>query len=90
MEKYGMEGTTEFRIMDLVSEVGEVTKDATKSAEYGTEKENLTVKEDEIGDVIFSLFAVCNALDIDAENALETALDKYADRISEKGDPGST
>lgn len=89
MDKHDMEGTVEFRIMDLVSEVGEVVKDATKSAEYGLEKENLEVKEDEIGDVLFSLLAVCNDLDIDAEEALETALNKYEDRINEKGDPGS-
>ncbi|MFB6100875.1 MAG: MazG nucleotide pyrophosphohydrolase domain-containing protein [Candidatus Nanohalobium sp.] len=89
MEKHGMEGTPEFRIMDLVSEVGEVVGDATKSADYGLEKDKLDVKQDEIGDVLFSLFAVCNSLDIDAEEALETALDKYERRIEEKGDAGS-
>jgi NTP pyrophosphatase (non-canonical NTP hydrolase) len=89
MDKHDMEGTVEFRIMDLVSEVGEVVKDATKSADYGMNKEDLDVKEDEIGDVLFSLLAVCNDLDIDADSALQTALDKYQDRIDEKGDPGS-
>ena len=89
MDENDMEGSVEFRIMDLVSEVGEVVKDATKSADYGMNKENLDVKEDEIGDVLFSLLAVCNDLDIDAEDALQTALDKYKDRIDEKGDPGS-
>jgi len=89
MEENEMEGTPEFRIMDLVSEVGEVVKDATKSANYGLETENLSVKEDELGDVLFSLLAVCNDLDIDAEEALQTALDKYSARIEEKGDPGS-
>ena len=89
MEKHGMEGKTEFRIMDFVSEVGEVVGDATKSADYGFDKDNLSVKEDEIGDVIFSLFAVCNSLEINTEEALDTAMEKYERRISEKGDPGS-
>ena len=89
MRKHDMEGTVEFRIMDLVSEVGEVVKDATKSADYGVNREDLDVKEDEIGDVLFSLLAVCNDLDIDADSALQTALDKYEGRIDEKGDPGS-
>lgn len=89
IEKYEMDGTAEFRILDLVSEVGEVAKDATKSAGYGTEPENLSVKKDEIGDVLFSLLAVAESLDIDAEEALNVALEKYERRINEKGDPGS-
>lgn len=88
-EENNLEGTVEFRIMDLVSEVGEVVKDATKSADYGNKTEKLEVKEGEIGDVFFSLFMVCNNLGINAEEALETALEKYTDRIHEKGDPGS-
>ncbi len=89
MEKYKMEGTTPFRLLDLVSEIGEVVKDATKSADYGMDKDNLEVKEDEIGDVLFSLFAVCNDLDIDAEEAFQTAIQKYESRIENKGDPSS-
>lgn len=89
IEKYEMDGTTEFRILDLVSEVGEVAKDATKSAGYGTDPDNLSVKKDEIGDVLFSLLAVAESLDIDAEEALNLALEKYERRINEKGDPGS-
>jgi NTP pyrophosphatase (non-canonical NTP hydrolase) len=76
--------------MDLVSEVGEVVKDATKSSEYGMKKEELEVKEDEIGDVLFSLCAVANDLDINLEEAFESTLKKYETRIEEEGDPGST
>jgi len=45
IEKHDMDGTPEFRILDLVSEIGEVAKDATKSAGYGVEPENLSVKK---------------------------------------------
>lgn len=89
IEKYEMDGTPEFRVLDLVSEVGEVAKDATKSAGYGAEPENLSVKKDEIGDVLFSLLAVAESLDIDAGEALDVALEKYEKRINEKGDPSS-
>lgn len=89
IEKYDMDGTAEFRILDLVSEVGEVAKDATKSTGYGENPEDILVKKDEIGDVLFSLLAVAESLDIDAEEALVTALEKYRERIDEKGDPGS-
>ncbi len=89
IEENDLGGTTAFRIMDLVSEVGEVVKDATKSADYGQREEDLEVKKDEIGDVIFSLLAVSNELGIDAEDAFETAMSKYESRMEEKGDPGS-
>lgn len=89
VESNSLEGETAYRLLDLVSEVGEVVKDATKSADYGSSKNDLRVKEDEIGDVLFSLLTVCNDLEIDAEGALETALEKYGDRIDEKGDPSS-
>jgi len=89
IEKYDMDGTAEFRILDLVSEVGEVAKDATKSSGYGAEPENLSVKKDEIGDVLFSVLAVAESLNMDAEEALDIALAKYKRRINQKGDPGS-
>jgi len=89
MEEHELGGTTAFRVLDLVSEVGEVAKDATKTAEYGEKPEELEVKKDEIGDVLFSLLAVSNDLDIDAEEAFEEAMEKYERRINGGGDPGS-
>jgi NTP pyrophosphatase (non-canonical NTP hydrolase) len=89
MEKHELGGTTAFRLLDLVSEIGEVAKDATKSSDYGESPEDLDVKKDEIGDVLFSLLAVSNDLDIDAEEAFEEAMEKYERRIGDRGDPGS-
>lgn len=89
IEEHDLDGTTEFRILDLVSEVGEIAGDATKTAEYGLEKDKLDVKEDEIGDAFFSLLAVSESLDVDAEEALEMALDKYRERMEKTGDAGS-
>ncbi|MFB6180349.1 MAG: MazG nucleotide pyrophosphohydrolase domain-containing protein [Candidatus Nanohalobium sp.] len=89
MNENNLEGTTAFRIMDMVSEVGEIVQDAVKSAEYGVKEEKLDVKQDEIGDALFSLLAVCNDLEIDAEKAFQQAIEKYDQRIQEKGDPSS-
>jgi len=89
MEKHDLGGTTAFRLLDLVSEVGEVAKDATKTSEYGQKEEELDVKKDEIGDVLFSLLAASNDLGIDAEEAFEEAMEKYERRIDDGGDPGS-
>jgi len=89
IDRQGLEGTTAFQILDLAAEVGEIAADAAKTAEYGTAADELEVKEDEIGDALFSLLAVANSLEIDAKEALDAALEKYRDRIEEKGDPGS-
>ncbi|MFB6203977.1 MAG: MazG nucleotide pyrophosphohydrolase domain-containing protein [Candidatus Nanohaloarchaea archaeon] len=89
IEENELGGTTPFRIMDLVSEVGEIVKDATKTADYGQSPEDLEVKEEEIGDAMFSLLAVSEDLGIDSEEALEKAMEKYRRRIEEKGEAGS-
>lgn len=89
MKEHELGGTTAFRLLDLVSEIGEVAKDATKSSEYGQSPKDLEVKKDEIGDVLFSLLAVSNDLGIDAEEAFQEAIGKYERRIDDGGDPGS-
>ena len=89
IEEHDLEGTTAFRILDLAAEVGEIASDATKSADYGLEEEELEVKRDEIGDALFSLLAVASDLEIDAGEALDDSLEKYRERISESGAPGS-
>lgn len=89
LEENDMQAPPEFRIMDFISEAGEIVKDAVKTADYGEAREDLKVKEDEIGDVLFSILAVADSLGIDAEKAFESAMDKYEERIAEKGDAGS-
>lgn len=90
IEENNLEGTTAFRILDLVSEVGEIASDATKTTGYGISEDELSVKEDEIGDALFSLLAVASDLGVDAESALEKSLEKYGERIESSGSPGST
>jgi NTP pyrophosphatase (non-canonical NTP hydrolase) len=89
LDEYDMDADPEYRILDLVSEVGELAKDANDSTDYGESPEDLDVKRDELGDALFSLLAVAESLDVDAERALDEALEKYRGRIDETGDPGS-
>lgn len=89
IEQNQLEAAPGFRILDLVSEIGEIVKEATKTSDYGLSPEQISVEEDEIGDALFSLLAVSSELGINAEKALGSALDKYESRIDEKGDPGS-
>lgn len=89
VENHEMEATPAFRIIDLVAEVGEIASDAAKSSDYGLKEEELEVKKDELGDAFFSLISLANSLEIDLEDALDHSMEKYEERINQKGDPGS-
>lgn len=89
IEDHDMASQPAYRLLDLVSELGEVAKDAAESTEYGDAPADLDVEADEIGDVLFSLLALAEALEIDAGDALDEALDKYEGRISEGGTAAS-
>ena len=88
-EENGLNSPVEYRALDFISEAGEVVKDITKSADYGDSPEEVSVKEDEIGDVMFSLFLLAESLGIDVEKAFNKAMKKYSQRVEDKGDPGS-
>lgn len=84
-----METSIEFRTLDLVSEVGELSKEILKSSNYG--KDNVKLNENmksEFGDVLFSLIASANILDINLEEELNSVLKKYSRRL-QKGSAGS-
>lgn len=86
-EKYNLSAASMIRLLDLVSETGELAKGFLKEANYGDEK-NIIKNEKiflEFGDVLFSLFSLANSLDINAEEALNSALEKYERRFGERG-----
>ncbi|WP_128477081.1 MazG-like family protein [Halorussus pelagicus] len=89
LAEHEMDADPAYRILDLASEVGELAKDANESTDYGASPEQVDVNADELGDALFSLLAVAESLDADAEAALDEALAKYEQRIEATGDPGS-
>ena len=89
VDEHDMDADPAYRVLDLAAEVGEIAADAAKSSEYGASPDELSVSEDELGDALFALLATAEALDIDAEAALETSLGKYERRLGESGDAGS-
>jgi len=89
VDDHDMDADPAYRVLDLAAEVGEIAADAAKSGEYGASPEELTVNEDELGDALFALLATADALDVDAEQALETSLVKYERRLDESGSAGS-
>lgn len=79
----------EHRLLDTLSELGEVAKEVLKMSNYGRKplefRENI---KSELGDVLFSLITVANSFDIDLEKETYGVLKKYEKRMT-KGSPGS-
>lgn len=78
------------RINDMISEIGELSKEILKATEYGDSelKMNSQIK-DEFGDVYYCLLSLAEELNIDPDEALEQSLDKYQERFEEKEHVGS-
>ena len=90
LETHDLEAPPAYCLLDLVSELGAVAKDALESTEYGSDPASLEVNEDELGDALFSLLALSASLEIDASDALVIALEKYEGRLESGSSPGST
>lgn len=89
VDEHDLETPPAFRLLDLVSEVGELAKDANESTEYGDSPGELALSKDELGDALFALLALAEEADVDADEALEEAVEKYERRVAETGTPGS-
>ena len=86
---HDLDAPPEYRILDLAAEVGEIAADATALSAYGADPEDLSVKSGEIGDALFSVLALADSLDVDADDALDEALGKYETRLDETGNASS-
>jgi len=89
VDENDLETPAAYRLLDTVSELGEVAKEVCTSTEYGSDPASVDVPADELGDALFALLALCAELDADAETALETSLSKYETRLAESGGAGS-
>jgi NTP pyrophosphatase (non-canonical NTP hydrolase) len=83
IQEHEMEAPPTYRLLDLVSELGELAKDVAESTDYGESPGDLEINSDEIGDTLFALLALADGLEIDASDALDEALTKYENRIAE-------
>ncbi len=79
----------EHRVLDTVSELGEVSKEILKMSNYGRKKLKPNNEiQSELGDVFYSLIGIANHFDIELAEALNDVLNKYTKRL-EKGSAGS-
>lgn len=89
-EDKNINSPVEVRIIDLTSEVGELSKEVLKGTNYGSKEFAKTEEWDsEIGDVLFSLICIANQTETNLENCLRYVLDKYEKRFIKKSDLGS-
>lgn len=89
IQEHDMQAPPEYRLLDAVSELGEVAKEAAESTSYGDSPAELDIASDEIGDVLFAVLALASATDIDASDALDEALEKYERRLEASGSAAS-
>ena len=86
----GLEAGVETRLLDLVSEIGELAKEGLKGSDYGSVTMLATSEwSSEMGDVLYSLIVLANDTGVDLESALDSSLAKYRARIADNDDPGS-
>ena len=87
--KNNLESPVEHRVLDTMSELGEVAKEVLKMSDYGRKPAEYRKElESELGDVLYSLITVANSLEVDLEDSLNQVLEKYKKRL-EKGSAGS-
>ena len=79
---FNLDSGVEFKVLDLISEVGEFSKEVLKATDYGKEKvdSNDELKM-EIGDIFYSLITIANSLDINLDEALDKVLELNKKRL---------
>ncbi|MFB6145476.1 MAG: MazG nucleotide pyrophosphohydrolase domain-containing protein [Candidatus Nanohaloarchaea archaeon] len=89
-EKLDLEMDPELRVHDLISELGELSKEILKTKDYGDSEYEVNEDiEDEFGDVYYCILSLAAELGVDPEEALRSSLEKYRKRFEEKDSVGS-
>lgn len=86
LSEHGLPNTPEISGLDLMAEVGELSKALLTSGSYGETPAEYTEEIGaELGDVFYSLILLANTFDVDLEQALEKTLEKYRRRLQTGG-----
>ena len=88
--EYGVGHNPIVQVLDIVSELGELSKEFLRGTDYELgEIETTKEIETEIGDIFYSLISLANELELDLEKCLALVLDKYSRRFPLKGNLSS-
>ena len=89
-KKHDLEMDPDLRLHDLISELGELSKEILKTRDYGEKEYEVNEKiEDEFGDLLYCVLSLASELEIDPEKALDSSLEKYRERFETREDIGS-
>lgn len=78
------------RLLDIQSELGELSKEFLSPTKYGTQ--NFEVTNDfkmEFGDTLYSLLSLADELNFSAEECLDLVLKKYQERLNKNNNMAS-
>ncbi len=90
MRRHELEHSATVHVLDLVSEVGELAKEVLLATDYGAEGlASSSGLLEELGDSLYSLLAVAEVCDLDADDALARVLEKYENRLNRHRKSGS-
>ena len=90
VERNDMEVPAHLRCLDRVYEGGALTKELLERREYGRKTFRKSRNwADEFGDVVFALFCLANSTEVDVEEALLAAPDRYSKRVKLRGSASS-
>lgn len=88
--EHDLELAPEHRVLDLVSETGELSKELLRSGDYGDGDVATTdAVVAEFGDVYYCLLSLADELGIDPDDALAASLEKYRERGADGDGVGS-
>ena len=88
-KEYNLKSPAEHRVLDTMSELGEVAKEILEMSDYG--RKPIKYREElksELGDLLYSVITIANSFDVDLEEALNIVLEKY-EKTLKKGSAGS-
>jgi NTP pyrophosphatase (non-canonical NTP hydrolase) len=86
VSEHRLEADVPHRLLDAVSELGEISKEFLSATNYGSKEFSPTTNwENELGDLLFSIVCIANSTKVNLQHALEGALKKYKERIESGG-----
>lgn len=89
-DEASLSASVDVRLLDVVSELGELAKETLNASAYGGEDFSLHDGWcEELGDLVFAVLCLANVTGVDLDEALADALAKYRRRMDSGGTPGS-
>ncbi|KKW29070.1 MAG: MazG nucleotide pyrophosphohydrolase [Parcubacteria group bacterium GW2011_GWB1_52_7] len=85
-KEHNLDSDPEYKVLDTVSELGEVAKEILKMTNYGKDKMEFREEiKSELGDLLYSVITIANAFDVDLETAVSNISAKYEKRLKRGG-----